>query len=241
MKRLLAVALCLVAGSAWGQTNNPPSVSSLLPGLPVSCVTQALTGLSTTGVGTCGDITRVGALTVGSINWTGSIATTGAITGLTINGNTITTGTGTLTLAAGKTLTDTSGVGAVILKGATGGGFAAAVAADVPATTLATGTSISLAAPREYYVCTGTCTVTPPVPAAGYEFCVMNDDNVATVITLAALGSSARYEATARTSYGTAGTGTFVSAGAAADMVCIVGRDSTHYLTTSFKGTWTAS
>lgn len=109
------------------------------------------------------------------------------------------------------------------------------------ATLLASGTSVSLTGPREYYVCTGTCTVTPPVPVAGYEFCVMNDDNVATVITLAALGSSARYESTARTSYGTAGTGTLVSAGAAADSVCIVGLDSTHYLTTNFKGTWTAS
>lgn len=114
-------------------------------------------------------------------------------------------------------------------------------AANIPATSLATGTSISLVAPRQYYVCTGTCTVTPPVPVAGYEFCVFNDDNVATVITLAALGSSARYEATARTSYGTAGTGTLISSGAAADYVCLVGRDSTHYLTTSFKGTWTAS
>jgi hypothetical protein len=108
-------------------------------------------------------------------------------------------------------------------------------------TPLATGTTVSLSAPKQYYVCTGTCTVTPPVPSAGYEFCVMNDDNVSTVITLAALGSSARYESTARTAYGTAGTGTLVSAGAAADKVCIVGRDSTHYLTPSFNGTWTAS
>jgi len=114
-------------------------------------------------------------------------------------------------------------------------------AARLAATTLATGTSVSLTSPREYYVCTGTCTVTPPVPAAGYEFCVMNDDNVATVITLAALGSSSMYENTARIAYGTAGTGTLVSAGAAADSVCIVGRDSTHYLTTNFKGTWTAN
>jgi hypothetical protein len=112
---------------------------------------------------------------------------------------------------------------------------------NVLAASLAAGGNASLSGPREYYVCTGTCTVTPPVPAAGYEFCVMNDDNVATVITLAAIGSSARYEATARTSYGTAGTGTFVSGGAAGDKVCLVGRDSTHYLTTSFNGTWTAN
>ncbi len=111
----------------------------------------------------------------------------------------------------------------------------------VVAALLATGTSVSLTGPREYYVCTGTCTVTPPVPVAGYEFCVMNDDNVATAITLAALGASARYENTARTAYGTAGSGTLVSTAAAASMVCIVGLDSTHYLTTNFVGTWTAS
>lgn len=112
---------------------------------------------------------------------------------------------------------------------------------NVLAVTLATGTSVSLTAPRQYYVCTGTCTVTPPVPAAGYEFCIMNGDNVATVITMAALGSSARYENTARTAYGTAGIGTFVSGGAVGDKVCIVGLDSTHYLTTSFNGTFTAN
>jgi hypothetical protein len=112
-------------------------------------------------------------------------------------------------------------------------------------TALGTGTSVSLSAPKQYYVCTGTCTVTPPVPAPGYEFCVLNDDNVATVITLAALGSSAMYEKTNRggspNGYGTAGTGTFVSGGAVGDKVCIVGRDSTHYLTLSFNGTWTAN
>lgn len=109
------------------------------------------------------------------------------------------------------------------------------------ATTLATGTSVSLTAPRQYYVCTGACTVTPPVPAAGYEFCVMQDDNTTGVITLAALGSSAMYENTARTAYGTAGTGTFVSTGAVKESVCIVGRDATHYLTVSSNGTWTAN
>jgi hypothetical protein len=108
-------------------------------------------------------------------------------------------------------------------------------------TPLATGTSVTLVAPRGYYVCTSTCTVTVPVPAAGYEFCVRNGNNVSTVITLAAIGSSARYENTANTAYGTAGTGTFVSGGAVGDKICIVGLDSTHYLTLSYNGTWTAS
>lgn len=109
------------------------------------------------------------------------------------------------------------------------------------ATPLGTGTTVSLTGPRQYYVCTSTCTVTPPVPVAGYEFCVLNGDNVSTVITLAALGSAAMYENTARTAYGTAGTGTLVSSGAAADKICIVGLDSTHYLTTAYNGTWTAN
>ena len=114
--------------------------------------------------------------------------------------------------------------------------------AIVPGTTgtpLTTGTSVSLSGPRGYFVCTSTCSITLPVPAAGYEFCVRNDNNVATVITFGALGSSARYELTNYTSYGTAGTGTAVSSGAAGDKLCLVGLDSTHYLVGSFLGTWT--
>lgn len=111
---------------------------------------------------------------------------------------------------------------------------------DAP-TPLTAGSSVTLTAPRQYFVCTTTCTITVPVPAAGYEFCVLNDDNVATVITLSAIGSSARYENTTRTAYGTAGTGTFVSGGAVGDKVCLLGRDSTHYLTASFSGVWVAN
>lgn len=104
------------------------------------------------------------------------------------------------------------------------------------------GTSVSLtSAVPQMFVCTSTCTVTVPVPAAGAQYCVYNDDNVSTVITLSAIGSSARYENTARTAYGTAGTGTFVSGGAVGDAVCIVYRDSTHYSTLSHVGTWTAN
>jgi hypothetical protein len=176
-----------------------------------------------------------------------SIATTSPITGGTI------TSTGTIACASCVT-SSSPGVGIAHFAGSTQAVTSSLVnltsATDVTGTlpqanltpeTLATGTSVSLSIPSEIYVCTGTCTVTPPVPAAGYQFCVLNDDNVATVITLAALGSSARYENTGRTAYGTAGTGTFVSNGAAGNFVCIVGRDSTHYLTTNFNGTWTAN
>lgn len=121
------------------------------------------------------------------------------------------------------------------------GTFSAIVAGDLPTTPLTTGTSVTLVAPRQYFICTGTCTVTVPVPAAGYEFCIMNDDNVSTAITLSALGSSAMYENTARTAYGTAGTGTLVATAVVGNKVCLVGRDATHYLTVSFNGTWTAN
>jgi hypothetical protein len=104
-----------------------------------------------------------------------------------------------------------------------------------------TGTSVTLTAPSQIFVCTSTCTITMPVPAAGYQFCVYNGDNVTTVITFAAIGSSARYENAARTAYGTAGTGTLVSGGAAKDYACLLGLDSTHYLFVSGNGTWVAN
>jgi hypothetical protein len=87
-----------------------------------------------------------------------------------------------------------------------------------------------------YFVCTAACTVTPPVPAPGYQFCVINDDNVTSIITLGAI-SGVQYENTARTSYKTANT-SIASAGAAGDMLCIVGRDATHYLSPTYVGTW---
>ena len=103
------------------------------------------------------------------------------------------------------------------------------------------GATCTFTAPTTICIATAAATIAVPVPATGQQFCAMNDDNVSTVITLSAIGSSARYENTARTAYGTAGTGTLVSGGAVGDFVCLVGRDSTHYLTFSSKGTWTAN
>lgn len=117
----------------------------------------------------------------------------------------------------------------------------ASKANPIPVNLPAPGTTCTFSGSSTFCVCTNTCTITVPVPAAGDQFCALNDDNVATVITLSAIGSSSRYENTARTAYGTAGTGTLVSGGAVKDSVCIIGRDSTHYLTTNFVGTWTAN
>jgi len=113
---------------------------------------------------------------------------------------------------------------------------------DITAVTLpAAGSSGTFSGPSYIFVCSTTCTITVPVPAAGLQYCAMNGDNVSTVITLSAIGSSARYENQARTAYGTAGTGTLVSGGAVKDSVCILGLDSTHYLFASGNGTWTAN
>ncbi len=89
--------------------------------------------------------------------------------------------------------------------------------------------TITLPAGKSILVgCTSTCTVPVPVPVAGYQICIQNDAGVTTVITLAALGSSASYPLSDHSGYGTAGTGTMVST-AAFNNVCLVGRDSTHY------------
>lgn len=108
-------------------------------------------------------------------------------------------------------------------------------------TVLTAGTSGTFSGPAGTIVCTSTCTITVPVPSTGVLYCALNGDNVNTVITLSAIGSSARYENTARTAYGTAGTGAFISGGAVGDAVCLRGLDSMHYLTISFTGTWVAS
>jgi hypothetical protein len=178
------------------------------------------TGGGLTSVPTLADVTAIGATT--------SVPTTFGdnLTGAKI----LQTGTETAnTLWAGPA----SGAAAAP-------GFRAAVAADIPGTPNAAGGNATLTAPREYYFCTGACVVTLPVPVANasYEFCIMNDDNVATVIKVAVPGT-VYLENTARTSYATIGY-RLASAGAAADKLCVVSRDATHYIVPSYSGTWTA-
>ena len=100
-------------------------------------------------------------------------------------------------------------------------------------------TTHTMTAPREYFLCTTAtaCSVTLPVPAASYEFCVRSDNNVSTAITLAAR-TSILYEKTDRTGWGTAGNS--ISSGAAVtNQICVIGYDATHYAIMSSAGTWT--
>ena len=140
-------------------------------------------------------------------------------------------------MAFGALATVTPGTGVATAAAANinaSGGLATAVAP------LTAGGSGSVTGAFGYYICTGVCTVTLPTPAAGFQFCVRNDDNIATVITIAAI-SGVQFEKTTFNGYGTVTTGTMVSGGAAGDKVCLVGRDATHYLVGGFNGTWTNS
>ena len=194
-------------------------------------------------------------LQIGSavIDASGNLSTSG-----TMNAASVTTGTppavcGTATACFGATegataTTPTSGQGAIRFNSTdhspkiTVNG---APEVNLLPTEPVSGTSVTLVPGTASYVCSTTCTVTIPMPPVNglvpNNFCIYNGDNVATVITLAALGSSGRYENTARTGYGTAGTGTFTVTGATKDSVCILGLDATHYITTSSNGTWTAN
>jgi len=107
--------------------------------------------------------------------------------------------------------------------------------------TVGSGTGNVFVAPNGYFICTASCTVTPPLPTAGVKFCIQNDVNTTGVITLGALGGSGAYGNQANTAYGTAGTGTLSSGGTATDSLCIEGRDTTKYVITYHVGTWTAS
>ena len=115
----------------------------------------------------------------------------------------------------------------------------ALVATDIPVVPMVSGTGGALAGPDEFYVCTTTCTVTPPVPVAGYQFCVRNAPGVSTVITLAGV-ALVYYEKTDNSGYGTVATAA-TSGGTSGDKICYVGLDSTHYLMYSYVGTWTVN
>lgn len=123
--------------------------------------------------------------------------------------------------------------------GLNGGTITSTGTCSLAPVTFATGTTHTFGSGgifAEIWECTGACTVTPPTPAAGYQFCVRNTTGTTGVITLAGV-SSVLYEKTDFSAYGTANTAA-TSGGAAGDKICIVGHDATHYDVLSFNGTW---
>jgi hypothetical protein len=114
-------------------------------------------------------------------------------------------------------------------------------ATDLPATNLPTpGTSVTVALPHGYAICTGTCTVTLPAPtAAGDDFCIWNDVGVGTAITIS--GQTGVYFSNVATSAYGAVSGSFTATAAGGNKVCMVARDTTHWIVLSYTGVWTAN
>lgn len=164
-----------------------------------------------------------------AINTTGGLVTQSG----TLAASALLLGGGSAT-AITSTTTGTGVVTALASAPGASGGFALAAAP----TTVGTGGTVSGA--YGYYICTTTCAITLPTPAAGFQFCVRNDSTVTTVITINAI-TSVLFEKTTYNGYGTVTTGTMVSGGALGDKICLVGRDATHYLVGSYVGTWTNS
>lgn len=108
-------------------------------------------------------------------------------------------------------------------------------------TTVSIGFGGTLTGLSAYYICLSTCSVVLPKPISGAQFCVLNDAGVTTNITIAAI-SGVQFENTTFSGYGTQSTGTIISSGAFyGNKICLVGRDSSHYLVGTFTGLWTNS
>lgn len=130
-----------------------------------------------------------------------------------------------------------SGAGCLYQNGASTYSWAAC-GGVTPLATPASAITISL--PHGYGVCTGTCTVTLPAPTtAGDDFCLWNDVGVSTAITISG-HTGVFFSQTDLSAYGTTG-GTFTATAAAGNKVCMVARDTTHWIPLSYAGTWTAN
>jgi hypothetical protein len=242
-----ATASRVLTGTDGGKLIHMTNGSATAITLPDSATVTSKFGVNLVCDAGC-TITRAGADTVNggtsvvvaAKSWA-SIATDGAGVFVLGLGPGATTGTGSMVQATSPTLvtpalgTPASGVGTNITS---------IPNANVLGVTTGSGTTHTMGGangPREYWYCTGTCSVTMPVPAAGQEYCIANNIAVTSVITMLGIGSSARYPKTDSSAYGTAGTGTMVSGGAAGDKICLVGLDSTHFNLGSYAGTWTVN
>lgn len=177
----------------------------------------------------------------GSSTWWGAVSNPGAGTGLTVGTTTISSGT------SGKVEENNAGVLGEVSPTITVNGTSCTLGSSCSpssgAVPTSSGGSASLTGPAEFYFCTGTCTVTPPTPVAGYQFCVINAPTVSSVITLASITSSFYQKAVApgtANGYGSSG-GTMTSGGAVGDFICLIGFDSTHYAVGAYGGTITNS
>lgn len=271
MKRLLSIGLALVAialgqpaGVRQGQlvtagtggvtqnllaakdTSNPtvwvlPAAGGCGAGIAASNATagntfylQNVSGSILTGVAD-GTITAGHILTGGS-STPGRVADTGQTSAAAVSNSICIAGIALAGATVGNTVS--------ILYEGPGLYGSALTAANVPAAPLTAGTSVTLAAPRGYYVCTNTCAITLPAPAAGYEFCVLDDANVTAAITFNST-TNIYYEKPDHSGYGTVGNGTtngtLVSTAGTWSKMCLIGRSATQWNIASSQGAWTAN
>lgn len=108
---------------------------------------------------------------------------------------------------------------------------------DAAPTTIVNSGDITVTTKNTYVICTGACSITLPVAAAGIQMCARNAPGSATVITLVNRASQ-YYELTTHAAWATANQ-KLVSGGVATDAICVVGYDATHYATMSYTGAWT--
>lgn len=225
MKKLFAWALCwpLLALAQVG--TYPALIGQTGTANPATCQTGRL--LFRTDVAAGSNIYGCTAANT----WTQ--LTAGGAAGLTVGTSTITSGTTT------RVLYDNAGtLGEYAITGTGSVVMSASPTITGTAVTFTSGTARTLANASEIISCTSTCTITPPASAtAGMQFCVRNANNVATVITLAAV-SGVTYEATARTSYGGSNK-SMTSGGAVTDQICMVAVSTTAWNVFSSTGTWT--
>lgn len=201
---------------------------------------------ASTTVGGLANLTySAGVLSVGSAGTQGELDLQGTTSGTTkivvpgSGGGTWTVQSGSDTVV-GRATTDTLTNKTINCANNTCTVRAADISTANPIITTTVGTSRTISnALGEVIICTGTCTVTPPATGstvAGMQFCVQDDDNISTVITIAAV-ASVQYETQARTSYKAANTA-IASGGAVKDQACYVARDATHWNMFSSTGTW---
>jgi hypothetical protein len=128
--------------------------------------------------------------------------------------------------------------GNVMISDGTNWTSAALLDANIPfpTTTVSSG-AITVSARRAYVVCTAACQLTIPAPVAGQQICARNAPGTTGAITLVNQ-SGMYYEKTDNSGYITVNH-KYVSGGAATDQICILGYDSTHYITMSSTGTFT--
>jgi hypothetical protein len=122
-------------------------------------------------------------------------------------------------------------------QGPAGAGLTGLTAADMPLTPVTSADGGTITANYGYYIATGTTTFTLPATAAGKRFCFRQETGETHSISVTPPTSS-YVESADGSGYCNISTA-IKSDGANGDMLCIAAIDSTHWIVTGYRGTWT--